>query len=780
MKDSKLTIPMIFLLAIIFLFHPVLGETQPEREEMFKKYLNFSSYVKGGTVTPHWMKDGNSFWHTEGAPENTVIYKVDPVANTKEPLFDTKKIRESLMPLLGHEPAYKGLPFVNFMFIEEGKTIQFSVDGKAFICQLDTYTITEAPSNPLIVAGKVWMHPRMMERKPYRPMMEIPSPDGKWFLHEKDHNIWLRSSYDGRLVQLTEDGIEDYGWSLTLPPFGMMPGAKWSPNSLKVSLAKIDTRKMAKLLMVHWLKPFEEIEWEPGFVAGGPMQQAEIFIMDVTSKKIVRIDTGAEPDQYFRVLGWQPDGSELLFMRNNRDYKKLELMAADPETGETRVILTEERDTFIVGAPYMPDWTNMFTSLPDGKRFFWISDQDGWAHLYLYDMSGKLIKQLTKGTFPVVRVVTVDEEEGWIYFTARAEERIYDTHLYRVNFQGQGFQRLTEAPGQHFAAVMFGPAPPSPFSPSKKYFIDSYSSTSQHPKVELRKADGTLLQVLTEANIDGLKELKWSPPEEFIVKAADEKTDIYGIMYKPYDFDPSKKYPVINSIYGGPQTTNVPRTFSQSLGAQSLAQMGFIVIIVDARGTPERSKAFQDVVYGKFGTNEIPDHTAALKQLATERSYMDLSRVGIFGGSWGGYMTLRAMFTAPDVYHVGVATSPIPDPSTAGDLHEIYLGLPEYNNEAFKESDNTPKAGNLKGKLLVVHGTGDSGCRTGLQMQLAEALIRAGKFFDLIMLPERGHGLTYGELIPGSPPTEFMKERLYTVEATKRYFVEHLKPDLNQ
>jgi len=759
----KLRLKATLFSLIVLLLFPALSFSdeaeQAEREEMFKKYLDFSSYVKGGIVTPHWMKDGNSFWYAEGAPEDTVIYKIDPVANTKEPLFDTRRIREALKALLGHEPA-----------------MRFTVEGKDFVCDLDTYTITEAPETPLVVANKSWMRPRLIERKSFQPIMEIPSPDGKWFLHEKDHNIWLRSSYDGRMVQLTEDGVEGYGWSLTAPPFGMISGAQWSPDSLQVSLVKVDTRKMAKFPIIHWLKPFEEIEWETGFVAGGPMEQAELFIMDVLSKKIVPIDTGNEPDLYFRVLGWQPDGSELLFTRNTRDYKKLDLMAANPDTGATRVILNEERETFIIGAPYMPNWTNIFTPLPDGKRFFWISDRDGWDHLYLYDMSGKLISQLTRGSFPVIRVVTVDEEEGWIYFTAHGEERLYDTHLYRVNFQGQGFQRLTEAPGQHGYRSFLGPSTQIQFSPSKKYFLDSYSSTSQPPKVELRKADGVLVRVLAEADIESLEELKWSPPEEFVVKAADEKTDIYGIIYRPYDFDPNIKYPVIDSIYGGPQVTYVPRTFNQSVDAQALAQMGFIVIMVDARGTPERSKAFQDVVYGKFGTNEIPDHAAALKQLAAERPYMDLSRVGIYGGSWGGYMTLRALFTAPDVYHVGVATSPIPDPSTAGVLHEIYLGLPEYNNDAFKEADNTPKAANLQGKLLIVHGTSDSGCRTGLQMQLAEALIRAGKFFDLIMLPERGHGLTYSELIPGSSPKDFRGERLYTQEATKRYFVEHLKP----
>jgi len=747
------------------------------REEMYRKYQDFASYVKGGVVMPHWMKDGNSFWFAEGAPENTIIYKVDPAADTKESMFDAQRIREALTPLLGHEPAYKGLPFDNFTFLEEGKTIQFTVEGKDFVCHLDTCAIKEAPGTPLIVSDKSWMRPRLMERKPYRPMMEIPSPDGKWFLHEKDHNVWLRSRYDGRMTKLTEDGTEDYGSYLTVPPlYSQVPAAHWSPHSLKVSLAKVDTRKVSEFPIIHWLKSFEEMEWQPGFVAGGPMPQAEIFIMDVVSKEIVPVDTGDESDLYFRVLGWLPDGSELLLTRNTRDYKKLDLMAADPTTGATRVILTEERETFIIGAPYMPAWSNMFTLLSDGKRFLWISDRDGWAHLYLYDVSGKLVRQLTKGTFPVVRVVSVDEEAGWIYLTARGEERFYDMHLYRVNFEGQGFERLTESPAQHGYRSFLGPSTEIQFSPSKKYFIDSYSSTSQAPKVELRKADGTLIRVLAEADIEGLKELKWSPPEEFVVKAADEKTDIYGIIYKPYDFDPNKKYPVIDSIYGGPQITYVPCTFSQSVEAQALAQMGFIVIMVDARGTPGRSKAFQDVVYGQFGTNEIPDHAAALKQLASERPYMDLSHVGIFGASWGGYMTLRAMFTAPEVYHVGVALSPIPDPSTAGTLHEIYLGLPENNKEAYKEADNTPKAANLQGKLLVVHGTSDAGCRTALQMQLAEALIRAGKFFDLIMLPERGHGLTYSELIAGSSQKDFKNERLYSQEATKRYFVEHLKP----
>jgi len=763
---------------------PLLADNtkQAEREAMYEKYLDFMSYVKGGTVMPRWMADGNSFWYAEGAPHNTVIYKVNPVANAKEPLFETNRLRKALTPLLGHEPAYSGLPFENFTFVEDEKAVQFTVEGKAFICQLDSYTITKAPENPLIVGQKSWMRPKLIQRDPNPPMMEIPSPDGRWFASDNKYNVWLRSSYDGRMLQLTEDGVKDNEWFASMPPM-FMPAmnAKWSPDGLKIAVYKVDNRKVEKFPMIHWLKPVEEIEWEYGYVAGGPIPQAEVYVIDIISKTQTRIAMGDEPDKLFSVIGWRSDGSELLFTKNDRDYKKVELMAADPVTGTTRVILSEERETFIIGAPYMAAWANMFTPLPDNKRFLWISERDGWAHLYLYDLDGKLIRQLTKGTFPVVRVVLVDEEEGWIYFTAHGEKRIYDTHLYRVNFQGQGFQKLTEAPGQHDITSLFGAGAQIQFSPSKKFFLDSYSSTDNPPTVELRTAEGILLQELTKANIDQLKDINWSPPEEFVVKAQDEKTDIYGVLFKPNDFDASKKYPIIDSIYAGPQTTYVPRTFIDrvALQAHALAQMGFIVVVVDARGTPERDKAFQDVVYGNFGRNEIPDHVAAITQLAKEHAFMDLERVGVYGLSWGGYFTLRAMLTAPDFYHVGVSLSPIPDPSHAGFLHEIYLGLPEYNNAAFEYASNTNIGHKLEGKLLIIHGTNDSGCRTALQMRMAESIIRAGKFFDLIILPGRGHGLTYAETIPGSNMMDMLKEMMYSWEATKRYFIEHLKPDNN-
>ncbi len=761
MSRLKRTIPVILVVALVVgcaTTNPLMKEaeeaSQSEREAMYYRYLEFPSLVKGGSVEPHWMADGSSFWYAEGAPANTVIWKVDPKANTKTPLFDTPRLRRALTDALGHEPPYKGLPFDKFTFVGEGeKAVKFTVEDKEFILQLDIYVITRAPA--VSEEGKNRLVPRVVRKSPFRnifaDILEELSPDGRWFAHLKDHNLWLRSTYDGRIKPLTTDGVKDYEWDYETGEDARI----WSPDSFKLAVTKRDSRKVPKIPIVHWLKPTVEVEWFHRPRVGGPLPQWELFIVDILSKRQVRVDIGAEPDQYLRILGWRPDGAELLFTRFNREHKKLDVMAANPISGSTRIVLTETRKTF-----FHPLWarTLSLTLFKDGKRFIWMSERDGWNHFYLYDLDKKLIRRLTEGTFPVVRIVAVDEKAGWVYFTAHDDrQRPYDTHLYRVNLEGKGFTRLTEGTGQH--AIRF--------SPSKEFFLDTHSSTSQPPVVELRRADGTLLQTLSKANIEALREeLKWNPPEEFVVKAADGETDLYGVLYKPYDFDPNKKYPVIEVIYAGPQTTMVPGTFSpnlRGLSAQALAQLGFITFIVDGRGTPQRGKEFQDVVYGNFGRYEIPDHVATLKQLAEERPYMELNRVGITGYSWGGYFTIRAMLLAPDVYHVGVAGAPAPDLYFAASPVEPYLGLRQENKEAYEYASNARLAGNLKGKLLLIHGTSDA--TFSETMKMVEALIRAGKPYDLLVMPEQGHiSLRFG------------RSGTYWRDAIRRYFQEHLKP----
>jgi dipeptidyl aminopeptidase/acylaminoacyl peptidase len=729
---------------------PIRGQkaNQSEREAMYYRYMEFASYVKGGSMQPHWMADGSSFWYAEGVPANTVIYKVDPEANTKTRLFDTARLRQVLTPVLGQEPPYRGLPFSEFTFVDDEKAVKFTLENKEFVLQLDSYALT--PARALTEEQKNQL-PRIMHG-PWGDMPEEMSPDRRWFISLRDHNLWLRSNSQSHGVPITTDGVEGYEWGHDL----WNKWAGWAPDSRKLVSVKIDLRAMPKIPVVHYLGRRETVEWvqDENPPADDPMPATELFTVNIPSGKRVRVKTGQEQPLYFYPHpGWRPDGSELLFEKVSREYKKLELMAANPTTGATGVILTETQNTFLIGIAY---WLHpkLFTWVPDGKRFIWMSERDGWNHFYLYDLQGKLIRRLTQGNFPVVEVVAVDDKGRWVYFIAHSDpQRPYDSHLYRVDFEGKGLSRLTEGIGQHDIE----------FAPSKHFFLDTNSSSDRPPVVELGTADGKLLQVISKAYIDALKQLKWSPPEEFVVKAADGKTDTYGILYKPYDFDPNKKYPVIDRIYAGPQHSVVPRHFFsrwiEGVQPLALAQLGFIVFMVDGRGTPERGKAFQDVVYGNIGRHEIPDHVAALKQLAETRPYLDLSRVGIYGGSFGGYFTIRAMLLAPDVYHVGVAAA-----AGGGDKvdQEPYMGLPEHNKAGYEYASNLPLVGNLRGKLFLMVGTSDVVAPFSGTMKMVDALVRAGKMFDLLVMPEKGHvdSIT-------SP---------YYREAVRRYFQEHLNP----
>ena len=734
---------------------------QPERDAMYRRYFEFPSYVRGGAINAHWMADGSSFWYAEGGPANTVIWKVDSEANTKAHLFDTARVRRALTGELGHEPPYQGLPFTDFSFLDGEKAVQFTVDDKQFVLQLATYTITRVPA--VSEEEKSRLTPRVERHYGFDVEMEVLSPDGRWFAGVKDHNLWLRSTYDGRSVQLTTDGVVDYAWG----DWWWEKQVEWSADSFKLAVKKRDLRQVPRIPLVHYLNPAEEVEWVPyPWKAGAPTEQVELFIIDILSKRQVRVEIGEESDQRLFMLAWQRDGSELLFVRTDRYGRRMDVMAGNPATGNTRTILTETNEESF------DSWQRQrFSLLEDGSGFLWLSPRSGWKHLYLYGLDGKLIRPLTGGEFPVVRVVGVDEKAGWVYFIAHGDRRrVYDTHLYRVNLKGKDVTQLTQATGQHatmFGAILEGIR----LAPSKQFFLDTHSATARPPTVELRRADGTLLQTLSTADAEGLKELKWTPPEEFVVKAADGKTDLYGVLYKPYDFDPAKKYPVIEFIYGG--TSIVPRTFTgrglredKEIWSQAMAQLGFITFIVDGRGPfigGTRGTEFERVTYGSWGRHEIPDHVAALKQLAENRPYMDLSRVGIFGLSMGGYYVVRALLQAPDVYHVGVAVAPVIEISEHGNY--VWLGPPERNKEAYEYASNLRLVGNLKGKLLLVHGTSDTAVPVAQTMRMVDALNRAGKPYDLIVLPEWGHWENDTRVLES-----------YRLDAYRRYFQEHLKP----
>jgi dipeptidyl aminopeptidase/acylaminoacyl peptidase len=589
------------------------------------------------------------------------------------------------------------------------------------------------------------------------PRRETPSPDGERFLGEVGHNLALRWGVDDRTEALTADGTAGRPWSAE--------EARWAPDGYRLAVRRQDLRGVHQVPLVHWLKPREEVEWIPVAKTGGRLPRTELHVLDTLSRETVALDTGAGrwgDEAYLHLLGWTGDGGEVLFLRMERRFDHLRLVAADPRTGASRVILEEGSETFLFGLRFEFHWPQLFTPLPGGDRFLWLSERDGWSHIYLYDLQGKVHRQLTHGDFPVLEVVAVEDgPEGWVYFLASADrQRPYDVHLYRVPLAGDGSappQQLSEAPGVHAVRM----------APDRQAFLDTHSSPSRPPRTELWRIEeggSAGVAMLGETPRAPLEALGWRPPEPFMALAADGSTPLHGLLFKPFDFDPGERYPVVDYIYNGPFATWTPRTFFSGVGlyAQALAQRGFVVVVVDGRGTPGRGKVFQDVVHGRFGQHEVADHAAVLRALAARRPYLDLHRVGIIGGSWGGYFVLRALLTEPELFRVGVALNPVVDlidhNATA---IEGYMGLPQDNPEGYAAASNLALAAQLQGELMVLHSTADRNATFSATMKLAHVLMTAGKHFRLVVLPEASH-----------TPRGLAQE--YWLEAQRLFLEEHL------
>ncbi|MDQ1806238.1 DPP IV N-terminal domain-containing protein [Chryseobacterium sp. CKR4-1] len=720
-------------LMIVFLVsfaHAQVSDTITSKGR-YRNYLKFHSLIRDTYIIPHWYKDGSRFWFAVGVPENTMVYEVDPEHNTKRPFFDQDRLRKALTPWLDKEPENKGLPFSDFVFVEDDNAAEFFVEHKKFRLYLRDYKI-------LKIDGKEEVR---------QPLAGILSPDGKQSVIMKDHNIWLISHSGQREQQLTTGGTYDYPWTVE--------NGCWSKDGKRLLLKRSDGRKVHHLPVIDYSKPEESVTYTVYAKTGGAIEIPEMYVLDIDSGNSITIKEGSGIPQYVFPVGWTQEGSEVLFMRLDRLGKKLEFLATNPDTGAGRTILSEEAKTFVAGLDFLTgNWKRQVTLLKERPSFIWMSERDGWRHLYLYSMDGKLVRQLTSGNFPVTGVIRTNEKSGLIYFTANAEKEVYSTNVYSVGLNGKNSKRLTPAPGIHTY---------SQFSPSGKYFLDTHSSPDTAPAVELRTTDGKWLQQVHQADITKLQKIGFRAPEIFKAKAADGITDLYGIMYKPYDFDPSKKYPVVEMVYAGPFINIVPHRFgpttSLSVQAQALAQLGYITVMMDTRGTVERSKAFQDAVYRNIGRYEIADRVAVFRQLGEKYSYMDMKRVGICGHSWGGYFAIRAMQMAPDLYKVGIASAP-GELTEGAEINEPYMGLPEDNKEGYEWGTNTNHAANLKGKLLLIHGTSDINAPLSTTIRMIDALTKAGKRYDLILVPGKGHDIESED---------------YVNDAIRRYFEENLK-----
>jgi dipeptidyl aminopeptidase/acylaminoacyl peptidase len=734
-------------------------------EAVYQQYLDFHRLVSGGRITPGWLPDGNTFWYAEGGPNDREIIKVDPATDTAAPLFDVARLREALTESLGYEPAGDGVPFAQ-LAPAGANAVAFSLEGESYVLDLESYTLTRKPppggfSLQVVVSeadrGKVgtFMRERFLGMGPM-PSPEAMSPDGSLVATIRNYNLALRATIDGQELPVTSDGTEASFWDVE----GAL-WSPWSPNSQFLAVIRQHAENLPKVPTIQWLKPLEQVIEVYTIPAGSELYRSELYLLDRSSMQPVAVDLGDTQDQFVRILSWLPDSSELILARYNRVLSKVEIQAVNPLNGAVRTVMTEQSKTFLTNH-HEAIWATEtgFTLLPDGSGFVWNSERSGWDHLYLYGMDGQLQRQLTSGEWPVKDVLRIDQQDGWVYFTCHSDQkRPYDTHVCRVGLDGKGYAQLTEGDGQHAPNI----------SPSADYFVDTFSSVDVPAESVLRKTDGALIRSLGKADISRLEAVGWVPPKEYVVKAADGKTDLWATVYFPYDFDPSKQYPLVEYIYAGPQTTMRPMDFGDQTSLlyraanfnRALTHLGFIVVTLDARGTPERSKAFHDAVYMNWGQFEIDDHATAIRQLAEQTGFIDLDRVGIWGASWGGHFTARALAQAPDLYKVGISNVPGYD-SRAFILYETYLGMPQENKAGYDAADALSLAPLIQGELYQTGGINDTATQKDV-FRMSDLLIKLGKQHRQFSYPNTGHGAmgVTGE---------------YDMELKKDYFVEMLDP----
>jgi len=606
-------------------------------------------------------------------------------------------------------------------------------------------------------------------RAPSAARLDVRSPDGKRTAFVRDWNLWVRDVASGRETALTKDGVKDFGYATDNAGWTRSdrPILVWSPDSKKIATFQQDQRRVGDMYLVDTTAGHPTLQaWKYPLPGDGIVTMIQRLVIDADSGKIVRLQL--PPDQHrstlcddlacrgeWRDVQWSPDGSSVAFVSTARDHRREQLRVADASTGTIREVLEEKAETFFESGNGAVNWRY----LPGSNEVIWFSERDNSGHLYLHDLkSGREKHPITTGDGNVTQLLHVDEKNRLLYFVGVGRERgrdPYFRHFYRIGMDGKNLQLLTPEDGDHDVSL----------SPSGRYFVDTYSAPDVPPVTHLRDADGRLIATLEQADISRLLAAGWKPPTPITVKGRDGVTDLYGLMYKPTSLDPSKKYPIVNHIYPGPQTGSVGgRTFSPARGdAQALAELGFVVVEIDGMGTPWRSKKFHEAYYGNMGDNTLPDQVAAMKQLADRYPWIDVDRAGIYGHSGGGYAAADAMFRYPDFFKVGISEAGNHDNRVyEDDWAEKWQGLLEKKPDGTTNYDNQANqliARNLKGKLLLAHGTMDANVPPNNTLLVVDELIKANKDFDLLMLPNRGHGF-------GNEP--------YMVRRRWDYFVRYL------
>ncbi|MDV3126368.1 DPP IV N-terminal domain-containing protein [Mycobacterium sp. 21AC1] len=710
-------------------------------EQMLAPYR--ARKVPGCALQPQWLADGTRFWYQVG-PRYVVV---DPAEGRRQDAFDHDALAAALSVASRHPAAGDDLP-ISAVEIRDDHTVRFSAFGTRWEWS-DGSCVPSEGAAP--VPG------------------EVRSPDEQWVAFRRDGNIWVRRCESGEEFALTDDAEPqfDYGGLpdttgaralmryLGLPPPMIL---HWSPDSTRILVQRIDQRDLPDLVLIESSPPGggRPVEHRTRYTMPGEEAVATMTwnVLDIGKRTVVRQQTEPTPIMHnvALVYAWWTDKDTIHFLHHSRDARTLELRRLDPASGALTTLISETGQTRVDPVVQLGD-PQMVRVLDSGEVLWW-SQRDGWGHLYLYSADGAQVSQVTSGPWLVRSLLWVDEATRQVWFVANGlvDDDPYLRQICRIGLDGKGFTRLTDDDLDHDAV--------SP--PEGGYLVDRASTSSRPPRSVVLDGDGQLLVELESPGTETLDALGWRPPERFRTTAADGKTSIYGLLWRPHDFDPQRRYPIIEHTYPGPQIYRAGPSFDPPHQGEpeAFAALGFAVVAIDGRGTAARSKAFHDHSYGDLGNaGALDDHVAAIRELGHRYPWLDTGRIGITGQSAGAFAAARAVLMYPDFYRVAVATSGNHDNGV-----NLAMWAEHYHGDVSAEGkaaiSNATLAANLKGKLLLIHGELDDNAHPYMTLRLADALIKADKDFDLIMIPGAEHAL--------------IGRQHYFLRRTWDYFVRHL------
>ena len=734
---------LLFILIVIFSFSDISGQEKIAMEDYNRavsfRWVNVNKKVFNLFVTPHWFPDSSGVWYVHQGIEDKKYLKISLPGKEKSDLFDHKKLASLLTDSLGEEIKPDSLPISQIEY-RSSKELLITVKGKHFTLNTENYSIST--QKPKANANE----------------NEQESPDKKWQAYLKDYNLFVRSTETGDIKQLSFSGVKGYeyanwyGWDDIMEGEGedrpLNFQVDWSSDSKWIYTNVYDLRNAQKMYLLDWSIDSLYRAKLLSYYRGSPGDSTMIYEEPV----FFNVETGEEVRPGLRgthingvSVRWSDTPGKVYLQKQSRGYQNLNIYSFDLNTRQLDTLYAESSSTNI-------DNFNYSLAEKNGLLFF-LSEKSGWRQLYSLDIKTRQEKAVTNGKYYVNSIDRIDEGKKRIFFTASGmdtEHNPYFQNLYKVSYTGNGLTLLTEEDRHHQTSI----------SPDGKYFVDNFSTANIETKTVLRSSkNGKVLKEMARADVSLLA--GWSPPEVFTAVAKDGKTLIYGALWKPTYFDPQKKYPIIDHSYTGPHTQMFPKDFRRvlSIGNQSFAELGFVVMMVDGLGSSGRSKEFHNHSYKNLGGNLV-DHLGAIQQLGARYKWIDITRVGIFGHSAGGYDAGHAVLAFPDFYKVAVASSADHDHRMEKAWWpEMYMGWPV--DSAYHLQSNVTMAGNLKGKLLITHGGIDENVNPSASFKLAEALIRADKQFDMLILPSQRHGYR------GDHQKYFTKKRW-------NYFVEYL------